>query len=66
MSQDNTLVTPKVNLMAIDAIFKRIAERGRKVRTQAKENFSSARQITSNTDQTIDDEKKVVKVQGSK
>jgi len=52
--------------MAIDAIFKRIAERGRKVRIQAKENFSSARQITSNTDQTIDDEKKVVKVQGSK
>ncbi len=66
MSQDNALVTPKVNLMAIDAIFKRIAERGRKVRIQAKENFSSARQITSNTDQTIDDEKKVVKVQGSK
>jgi len=37
MSQDNILTTPalQVDLIALDALFKRIAERGRKVRAQA-------------------------------
>jgi hypothetical protein len=37
MLQDNTQTAPalQVDLMAIDALFRRIAERGRKVRTQA-------------------------------
>lgn len=37
MLQDNTKTAPasQVDFIAIDALFKRIAERGRKVRTQA-------------------------------
>ncbi len=38
MLQDNIQTAPalqQVDLMAIDALFRRIAERGRKIRTQA-------------------------------
>ena len=56
----------QVELMTIDALFKRIAERGRKIRIQAKENFFPAQNTASTTGQTVNDETKVTKAQGGK
>ncbi len=53
MSQDNTQTTPasQVDFMVIDTLFRRIAERGRKVRTQG--------QNTPQADSTTPDPKEV-------
>jgi hypothetical protein len=56
----------QVDLMAIDALFKRIAERGRKVRIQAKENFAPAQSTAHPTGQTVDGETKMTKAQDGK
>jgi 3-hydroxymyristoyl/3-hydroxydecanoyl-(acyl carrier protein) dehydratase len=68
MSQDNPQATPasQVDLLAVDALFRRIAERGRKIRIQAKENFASAQNTAHRTGQTVDGETKMTKAQGGK
>lgn len=48
MLQDNTQTSSQVDLMAIDALFKRIAERGHKVRAQIQP------QVIDNKDQALE------------
>jgi len=67
MLQDSPQPIPaQVDIMAIDALFKRIAERGRKVRAQAQENIVPVQNTTRPTGQTIDGEAKMTKAQGGK
>lgn len=65
MSQNNPHPPSQIDLMEIDALFKRIAERGRKIRSQAQENSVYKQNTEPPTGQAVTDEK-VTQAQGSK
>lgn len=68
MSQDNPQTAPvsPIDLLAVDALFKRIAERGHKIRMQAKEGFPPPQNTAHPMGQTVDGESNETKAQGSK
>ena len=57
MLQDNPQTVPQADLMAIDALFRRIAERGRKIRAQAQENSIQTQSTVLSTGQVNTDKK---------
>lgn len=58
MSQDNLQIIPQADLIAIDALFRRIAERGRRVRSQAQINSVPEQNNSPSTGKVIKDTNK--------
>ena len=58
MFKDNSLTHPisEADLLVVDALFRRIAERGRKVRAQAIENKEQTEKLPKNIQPTKDDQ----------